>query len=185
MLGAKYEMMKKYSVAFALLFVLSACAQTSSLKLDNVKDIRESCRELGAYKTIRLMDENGSDALDNFYRHIAAGDEAWLQLVPMLAGGSSGVHSARMAKALAEAMPLNPEGVLALESSMVSMKLVCSMPFKNIDAEGAEDYYLRTLAALDTVDEVYFEQDKKICLARLDDARQKMKRERSGEYIFD
>lgn len=164
------------------LSTLCACGGVNSSALQSADGIRAAVLENGAHNTVSLMNEGDRAAWQNFYRQVAAGEEKWLQLVPLVLGGSE--HTGAIAVALAEALPKNPEGVLGLESWMVSMKYVCAMPFIEPDDSFIDSYYKRAMSALDGVRDEYFRDDKKICRQRLQEAMKNIRQQRSGVYNF-
>ena len=177
-------MNKYFCFLLSMLFAVSGCAGETSPDLMTYNGIRQSSQGVGAYQTVRLMNEGDRAAWENFYRHVADGDEAWLQLVPSILGGADAGWTGSIIVALAEALPRNPEGVLALEGSLVSMKYVCSVPFVEPEDKFIDAYAASVRKALAGIDEVYFEQDKRICLLRLNETMQKFEERRKGEYNF-
>lgn len=165
------------------MLVLSGCASAGA-DLMTFNGIRESSRDIGAHKTVRLMNEGDRAAWENFIQHLASGDEAWLQVLPDLLGGSDAGWTGSIITALAAALPKNPEGVLALEGAFVSMKQVCSIPFIEPEDKFVDDYVLSVKEALAGVNDAYFEQDKLICLQRLDETMKIIELRRKGEYKF-
>lgn len=166
-----------------LLCLVCACSEPTP-DLMTADGVRASVQEAGAYNTLRLMAQNDEKAWKNFYERVAAGEEKWLQLVPQVLGATDAGYSGGIVDALALALPKNPEGVLALEGSMVSMKQVCSIPFAEADEDFAGAYAQSVIRALDGVNDAYFEQDKRMCLLRLNESMDKIRQRSRGEFNF-
>lgn len=180
--------MKKTILMFLLMFLpLGGCVSSMNAAPDltTPAGVRESCHELGAYNTIRLMNEGDGSAWRNFEARLAAGEDAWLQLVPAVLGGSDAGYTGGIIIALAQALPVNPESVLALEGAMVSMKYVCSIPFIEPSDEFIDSYAASVEKALDGVTDKYFAQDKRMCRLRMQETLKIVEQRRKGEFHFE
>lgn len=175
--------MKKSSFLLILCFCAYGCGGLGSADFSSPDDIRALVLENGAHATVRALAEGDAAAWANFYKQVAAGEEKWLQLVPLVIG-SSDAESGTLVVALAEALPKNPEGVLALESLYVSTKEVCALPFNEMSDAALDAYYKSAMRALDGLRDEYFSDDKKMCRLRLQGAMQKVQQRRSGVYNF-
>jgi len=76
------------------------------------------------------------------------GDANWLQLASELRGASDGSVSLSLDYAVAQAIPHNPTGVLALIHRGFPLDMICTSPFIEPDPGVAESYERLALAAL-------------------------------------
>jgi hypothetical protein len=89
----------------------------------------------------RLFD---ADRYDEVSRAVAKGERAWLDLVPLVAGGTDASTSEDLMIALALALPRNAEGVLkASKLAGLAVGLICSAPFYET-MQVDTPHYLRT-----------------------------------------
>jgi hypothetical protein len=73
---------------------------------------------------------SGSGNYDEVLRHVASGDKPWVTLAPALAQGTDAAEG--LSTALAEALPRNVEGALAVldpARRTISPARVCGVPF--------------------------------------------------------
>lgn len=162
--------MKKIRLWLVILILscLAACSPGQKHDLETAAGITASCRDIGAYRTVRLMSGKDYRLWDNFIEHVSRGEEDWLRVIPEIRGGTDAGTAESIGIALAYALPENPKGVLNLANS-TSLKGACSIPFIEPEEEFLEEYLNRARVALDAVSEEYYQEDKKVCLMRMQD----------------
>lgn len=155
-------------LCFALLAVPAAhAAQADGEKALTPEFLRESCYNSGAVNTVRALTAEGSTMWAELMEHIASGDSNWIIHVPLFASGTDAGSATQLTIALAKALPKNPQAVLSLEYSFVSLRNVCSLPFINPDEDFIRQYSQEVLRSMREVSDPYMQMDKDICLIRL------------------
>jgi len=115
------------------------------------------------------------DILEN----IASGDENWIKASACM-GRSFGYSNQTVIVDLnivwAEALPKNPQAILALSGFGISLKRMCSFPIIEPERAWAAQYVKDTLAALEAIPDgakmwnIPLDIEKRVCALRLEDA---------------
>lgn len=153
--------------SFALLvFPGVACADTlTAANVSHDLDI------VGAKSTVNTLDRTGR--FDKVLDRIAAGQSVWIQLAPRLAKGTDAGHSTGLTVALAQALPRNPQAVLAVldDGPVIGADAVCSAPFIEPAPDEVSAYLGSAIAAVKGVRMSARFASKTACLAALEQAR--------------
>jgi hypothetical protein len=92
-------------------------------------EVGQSVRTNGARETVRLL--NQRKQFDAVLEYVAAGNTAWIGLVPALSKGTDAGNSDGLVIALALALPRNPRAVLAVldDGPTINTHAVRGLPF--------------------------------------------------------
>lgn len=161
--------LKTVLLLYFILFMPQAAhaAQDAETKGLTPEFLRESCYNSGAVNTVRALSAEGSAMWKELMELIASGDSTWIIHVPLFASGTDAGNATQLTIALATALPKNPQAVLSLEYSFVSLRNVCSLPFINPDEAFIKQYSQDVLRAMREINDPYMQMDKEICLIRL------------------
>ena len=112
-----------------------------------------------------------SHAWDLVVDHISRGEEAWIALAPSLAAGTDAGASETLSVSLADALPRNPEAVLAVldltDGPVLGPGQVCSAPFYDDSKAASARYRRRALQAVKAIRDPRLNAARDACLTRL------------------
>jgi len=176
-------MQEKFKKIIVMLGVVAALLPQVSYAQDffTAKEFDDRCGREGA---INLVDElvvghQENPIWENILDNIASGDEEWIRASSCI-GRSFGYSNQTVVISLnivwAEALPKNPQAVLALSGMDISLARICSFPIIEPERAWAAQYVKDTLAALEAIPDdakmwnmpLAIERD--VCILRLKDA---------------
>jgi len=169
---------KILAIMVSFLAIFYANISLAQEQLD-AKKFNDRCVKEGAGNLINELTRDWDRPVwDMIIENISSGDETWLStLYCMKALAYSSVTvSLDLDIALATALPKNPQSVLALGASGISLTNTCSIPFFERDRAFIEQYVSRALEALENVpSDAHFGKaslhiEKQVCILRLKDA---------------
>lgn len=125
----------------------------------------------GAREAVRKMNEGGSEAAPNRFalamNGISTGEQAWLDIVPLIRPGVDGETGESLSMALSEALPRNAAGVLRVSGTAEEVPSVCDpVAFQDMSAE-RETYRAAAVAAVEAVSDPALQAVKTACLTTL------------------
>ncbi len=92
-------------------------------------ELRTMIQRDGAQATVRTLSEGGTEAAPNRYasveRGVASGEQAWLDIVPLIRPGTDGETGEGLTMSLSDALSKNAAGVLRLISSGEDAPSIC------------------------------------------------------------
>lgn len=134
-------------------------------------EVRAMIGRDGARATVATLNQGGSvtapNRLTTVMNGIAAGEQAWLDLVPLLRQGTDGETGEGLVMSIAEALPRNAAGVLRLMNEDLDALSVCSDLELGLSAEESRAYRQTSIAAVEAVTDPALQQAKTACLAEL------------------
>jgi len=160
--------MKRLTVFSFALLVISSGACADALTAAGVsRDIDAH----GARSAVEALDRTGR--FDKVLDRIASGQSAWIQLAPRLAKGTDAGNSAELGVALAQALPKNPQAVLAVLDGgpIIGADTVCAVPFIEPAPDEVTAYLSSAVAAVKSVRTSARSASKAACLAALEQAQ--------------
>lgn len=168
-------------------FVVSSVVNAHAGQTLDAKQIMKRCVDEGSVSLFQtLISSEGEDTIGEDWleitKQIATGDSAWIEVAGCLMYGfhynETNPHTPSIARALAEALPKNPEAVLFLEHGSISLKEVCSLPFFNIEQAWVDSYIKTTMPILEKLailQETVDIDHAKICAMRMKEADKRRK----------
>lgn len=135
------------------------------------QEVRTMVERDGAAATVRTLSEGGSEAAPNRFAAvesgIASGDQAWLDIVPLIRPGTDGETGEGLSMSLAEALPRNAAGVLRASGTPDDVTSVCDpLAFEEMTPE-RRTYVQSAITAVEAVSDPALQQAKASCLATL------------------
>jgi hypothetical protein len=156
-------------LAILTLGLLSLVVQPA-LAADKMKTpdaVKSAIESMGARNFVNSL---SSDEVDQLLDKIGTGDSAWLAIVPNLKPGVDAAASEGLTVMLGAALPLNPNGVLALldrsfkDANILTTRDVCGVPFIEAIPRG---YRPTAIAAVEDVNDPKLQRVKTRCLKQL------------------
>lgn len=150
-----------------------AAAPSTGVTPASVRAMVEANGDEAAFTT--LTNEDLGSGWDTIMQGVASGDQAWLDIVPLLADAAAGDASGALQMSLSEALPANAPGVLALMPDPVAdIGSVCmnaaveyaELPADELAAANAA-YYGAAVAAVESVRDPALAATRTACLASL------------------
>lgn len=155
---------------------LAASSEEAGPRFENADltaaSVRMAIDRYGANAVVReLWGRETDNGFAVVLDRIAAGDQEWLDLVPLLDPGADGHASESLLEAQSLALAVNPIGVLRLISPARTVSQICMM--RQIEPTQAEfeNFYERTIAAVQAVSAPDLQRVKAACLNELQDSR--------------
>lgn len=153
-----------------------AAAPSSEVTPASVRAMAEAHGAETAFTTL-TNDDLGS-GWTTIMEGVATGDQAWLDIVPLLADASAGDASAALQMSLSEALPVNAPGVLALMPEPIddigSVCMNAAVEYAELPADelaaANEAYYGAAIAAVEGVGEPALAATRTACLASLNES---------------
>ena len=148
----------------------AANAQAPTGGAVTAQEVRAMIQRDGAAATVRTLNqgsENGPTRYNAVEEGISRGDQAWLDLVPLLRPATDGETATGMMISLSEALPKNPAGVLRLISADLTAQDVCTDERVEPSPEQAKAYRQAAIPAVEGVTDPALQQAKTACLASL------------------
>ena len=125
----------------------------------------------GPRGTVRRLTKNSGDMdLGDYERvldGISKGDASWLALVARLKLGTDAATGETMVIAVAEALPINPSGVLRIIRAHPEWQKVCNYPMIEPSVREERRYFRRAIPAVRSVRDRDLQTVKKRCIADL------------------
>jgi hypothetical protein len=150
----------------------AAASATGAMMPDQVRARFE--RDGVSQTVIAFQDPSYSATNRAMSEGIAAGDERWLALVPLLSTSGSAEMAEGLISMLAEALPRNPAGVLrALGDRQMSESLkggLCMHP-EELSGQAARTYLTTAIRAVEEVNDPALQAARTMCLANLRQAQ--------------
>ena len=126
----------------------------------------------GATATVQALDQGETTTrFTAILEGIATGDRTWLALVPKLAPGVDAGTATGLEIAIAEALPHNAAGVLALGGNGWSVEDACAYPMIEPTEDETRAYFAATIPAVEGVADPAVQSAKATCLAKLGEAK--------------
>jgi hypothetical protein len=134
-------------------------------------EVRSMIERDGAAATVRLLSQGGTPAAPNRFATledgIARGDQAWLDLVPLIRSGADGETATGITMSLGDALPKNAAGVLRLIANKEDAASVCDDSLSEMTADQRREQREAAIAAVEAVKDPALQQAKTNCLATL------------------
>jgi len=148
--------------------LLPAELRNGALASASPEQLRQALWQHGAGAVVASLFGRDSDqGWDRVLAGIASGEQAWLDLAPMLRPGTDGHAGEGLSIALSEALQHNAPGVLRLVAVGNEDDRVCSiLAIEPTDQEVA-NFYAATIPAVEAVREPDLQAVKAACLASL------------------
>jgi hypothetical protein len=125
----------------------------------------------GAAATVRALSQGGTPAAPNRFATIedgiARGDQAWLDVVPLIRSGADGETGTGITMSLGEALPKNPAGVLRLIANKNDAQSICDDSLSDRTADQRREQREAAIAAVSAVNDPALGEAKANCLATL------------------
>jgi hypothetical protein len=125
----------------------------------------------GAAATVRALSQGGTPAAPNRFATIedgiARGDQAWLDVVPLIRSGADGETGTGITMSLGEALPKNPAGVLRLIANKDDAQSICDDSLSDMTADQRREQREAAIAAVTAVSDPALQAAKANCLATL------------------
>jgi len=168
-------------ITIAGFLVVSSLNSIHAQDFITAKEFDARCVKEGA---VNVVDELSKGDWDNpvwvnILDNIASGDEEWIKASTCI-GKNSGYSNVNVGIDInivwAEALPKNPQAILALDISGVSTRRACSLPFIEPERAWAAQYVKDTLAALEAIPDdatmwnIPLAIERDVCILRLKDA---------------
>lgn len=135
------------------------------------QDIKAMVERDGAAKTVRTLNEGGTEAapsrLSIAMRGIATGEQAWLDIVPLIRSGTDGETGEGLYMALADALPKNAAGVLRAAGSPDDVESACDPLSHETMTPERRTYVQSAITAVEAVSDTALQASKTSCLTRL------------------
>jgi len=145
--------MKKILLPLLVVFSLpSLAAQITTTP----EQLTQRIHKLGVKTVVKTLASENTHATDQseweyIIGNIATGESAWLKIVPQIAPATDAGFAEDLGTALAQAIPKNVDGVMAVIDDRVlpiNTMRVCSMPLYNESAAEQNDYFVKSVQAL-------------------------------------
>jgi hypothetical protein len=135
------------------------------------QEVRAMVARDGANATVRTLNEGGTEAAPNRFamvmRGVSSGEQAWLDIVPLIRPGTDGEAGEGLSIALGDALPRNAAGVLRILKTPDDVASACEpLAFEEGSAERTA-HVQAAIAALEAVSDPALQQAKASCLATL------------------
>jgi len=158
------------SVLIVFLLLTFASAQPPI----SAEDLINRCRTEGSIALVRDLAADNGKEWDAVIEKIASGDPRWIDASAcLITGVYFGGHASLwldLEVTWAKLLTSHPREILRLEMRGVSILKACGLPFIEPEEEFIEDYVVRTLKALDGVEDVSLQDAKKACQLVLKEA---------------
>lgn len=159
--------------ACILIIMLICCpcqaAEAQAVAPVTIATLRNAIQKYGPQNVVNQLNKGeGQDWLE-IEAYISSGDAQWVALASELYPGADAGTSEGLIIALADALPKNPDAVLKLENTVISLKRICSLPFIEPEDAFIERYVVDTMTALDSVQDPGLRQAVQVCRRRLEE----------------
>lgn len=149
------------------------------------EEVRMAYYRYSAVAIVRKLQENNAANWNMIMDKVARGDKEWILYSAIyLSPGTDAGTTTDYTVALAQALPNNPQAVLALEGGAGrSLLAVCSLPFIEPEYDFIMAYGKKTLDALSAVNEDYLLESRNTCSRRLQESlKNAQKRKAQGNW---
>jgi len=135
------------------------------------QEVRAMVARDGASATVVALNEGGTEEAPNRFamvmRGVSSGDQAWLDIVPLIRPGTDGEAGEGLSISLGDALPRNAAGVLRILSTPDDVAAACEpVAFEEGSAERTTHIQAAT-TAVEAVSDPALQQAKAGCLATL------------------
>jgi len=162
------------------LIVFSWSKLAYAQEVPNAKEFGDKCQQEGAVNYIDGMTREWDNPVwEAILEKFSSGDEDWIRASACV-GENSGYSNATVWVSLniawAQALPKNPQAVLALSAFDIPLHRFCSFPIIEPEREWAAQYVKDTLAALEAIPDdatmwnIPLAIERDVCILRLKDA---------------
>ncbi len=135
------------------------------------QELRAMIERDGARAAVRTLNEGGTEAAPNrlaiAMQGISSGDQAWLDIVPLLRQGTDGETGEGLSMSLADALPNNAAGVLRLIAGGEDAPSICDGQLSVNTPEAARAARQAAIPAVEGVTDPALQQAKTACLTVL------------------
>jgi len=134
-------------------------------------EVRAMIQRDGAEATVRTLTQGGTASAPYRFaaveRGIASGEQAWLDLVPLLRPALDGEVGTGIQMVITDALPKNAAGVLRLVSERDDVNAYCDDSMTDKTAAERSAYRQSAIAAVEAVNDPALQEAKTNCLAVL------------------
>jgi hypothetical protein len=130
----------------------------------------QALAEINRLGAAAFLAQFGDEQIDTLYRHLQAGDPAWLALAPRLAPAVDGANAIGLTISLAYALPKDAAAVLAVvteQDGILGVGRICSMPFIEDTVQNRQAYKRDALEAVSEVKDPVLAKAKDHCMMAL------------------
>jgi hypothetical protein len=135
------------------------------------QEVRAMVARDGADATVRTLNEGGTEAAPNRFamvmRGVSSGEQAWLDIVPLIRPGTDGEAGEGLSISLGDALPRNAAGVLRILKTPDDVASACEpVAFEEGSAERTA-HVQAAITAVEAVSDPALQQAKAGCLTTL------------------
>jgi hypothetical protein len=134
-------------------------------------EVRAMVGRDGAAATVRALSQGGTEAAPSrfatFENGVASGEQAWLDVVPLIRSGADGETGTGITMSLNDALPKNAAGVLRLISNRDDAQSICDDSLTERTAEARGAHRQASIAAVEAVSDPALRDAKANCLVTL------------------